>query len=552
MKLIECVPNFSEGRDRSVIDALAEAIKTVEGVQLLEVDSGADANRSVFTFVGPPEQVAEAAFRAIAVARERIDMRRHQGAHPRLGACDVCPLVPLRGVDMAECVKLARALGRRVAEELGIPVYLYAEAAGRPERRALDEVRRGEYESLPQRLSDPFWKPDFGRLAGCEKTGATIIGARNFLIAVNFNLNTESRSLAQDIALDIREAGRVLKDKKGNILRRRDGTPRKKPGRFRCVKAIGWTLAEKRLAQVSVNLTDFSVTPLAELFEEVCRQAEKRGARCTGTEIVGLVPLECLLEAGRYFARKSGRSPGLPEERLIEIASRSLGLSDLEPFDPRRRIIEYRLEQRRPLIEASLRGFVDELSSDSPAPGGGSAAAACGALAAALCAMVGNVTFGKKAYQKAWPQMVEVAVEAQETKEALLRAVDDDTRAFTGVMAAMKLKGQGPAVEEEKIRAIRGAVAVPREVLRQIERLLPLMKKALLEGNRQAVSDAAVATACARAAAWGAWYNVLTNLGQLAPERAAGQRREAEKLFHTIKRGLKELEELAEKILQRG
>lgn len=522
MKLVECVPNFSEGRDRGVIDAVSGAIAAVEGVELLDVDPGADTNRTVVTFLGPPQAVAEAAFRGIARAAELIDMRTHRGAHARMGATDVCPFVPVSEVEMDECVELARELGQRVAADLGIPVYLYEEAATRPERRNLAAVRRGEYEGLAAKLEDPAWQPDFGEARFNPQAGATVIGAREFLIAYNFNLNTRDTRIANRIAWAIREAGR-----KGV------------PGKFEHVKAVGWYMDDFDCAQVSMNLTNYRKTPLAEVFDEVCRQAETHGVRCTGSELVGLMPKACLLEAGRHYLRKANKSAGVPEPELIRLAVQSLGLSELYPFDPDKKIIEHRIPDPRPLAAMPLGAFCDETSTGSPAPGGGSVAALCGALGAALASMVGQLTAGKKGFERVDARMKELCEEAQAHKDALVRAVDDDTRAFDRIMQAFRLtkktEDQKTARKQAIADATRGAIEVPLGVLRRLPPVARLAREAACDGNPNSLSDAGVAGLCARAAADGAWYNVLINLQGLddaAYERTV--RNEADRLVGEV------------------
>jgi len=393
MKLVECVPNFSEGRDINKIQAITREIETTAGVKLLDVDPGDSTNRTVVTFIGTPEAVLDAAFKAIKKAAEVIDMRTHKGAHSRIGATDVCPFVPVSGVTMADCVKLAHDLGRRVADELEIPVYFYEEAALKPERRNLAHIRAGEYEGLPEKLKDPNWIPDCGGAAFNPRSGATVIGAREFLIAYNINLNTRDRKLAGEIALNIRESGRAQRDPEGNIIRDASGNTAKIPGRFPHVKAVGWYIEDYGIAQISINFTNYKITPIHRVFDEAGRESEKLGLRVTGSELVGLIPKEALLAAGRHYLEKQGKSPGVPEEELIRIAALSLGLSDVAPFDPNKKIIEYQfIEAGRLLVQKSLREFANELSMDSPAPGGGSASALCGALSAALSSMVANLT----------------------------------------------------------------------------------------------------------------------------------------------------------------
>jgi glutamate formiminotransferase/formiminotetrahydrofolate cyclodeaminase len=517
MKLVECVPNFSEGRDKEKIQAITREIETTAGVKLLDVDPGESTNRTVVTFIGLPDAAAEAAFKAIRKAAELIDMRRHKGAHSRIGATDVCPFVPVSGVTMEDCVKLAHEFGRRVASELGIPVYFYEEAALKPERRNLANIRAGEYEGLAEKLKDPEWAPDCGEPVFPAKSGATVIGAREFLIAYNINLNTRDRKLANEIALNIRESGRAQRDKGGNILRDETGNALKVPGRFPHVKAVGWYIEDYGIAQVSINFTNYKITPVHSVFDEVVFQAEKLGVRVTGSELVGLIPKEALLAAGRHYLEKQGKSPGVPEEELIRTAVLSLGLNDIVPFDPRKKVIEYQFEEHKKLlIQKSLRKFADELSMDSPAPGGGSAAALCGALSAALTSMVANLTVGKKGYEKAWKEMKQAAVRAQQLKDDYLRLVDLDTEAFTKVIDAHRLAKATEEQKNERDAALKAATEeatrIPLEVLEKSVELLKLAKKAAQKGNRNSLSDAGVAALTARAAAEGAFYNVCINL----------------------------------------
>ncbi len=528
MKLVECVPNFSEGRDTEKIRAITCEIETVPGVKLLDVDPGASTNRTVVTFIGAPEAVKEAAFRAIAKAAEVIDMRAHRGAHPRMGATDVCPFVPVSGVTMEDCVRLAEELGARVASELSIPVYLYEAAARKPERRNLAAVRAGEYEGLAEKVKDPRWAPDFGQAAFNHKSGATIIGAREFLIAYNFNLNTRDRKLANEIALSLRESGRAGRDKDGNIVKDARGNTVKVPGKFKEVKSVGWYVEDYGIAQVSVNFTNYRTTPVHVVFDEAVRLAGKLGLRVTGSELVGLIPKEALLMAGRYYFEKQGKSPGVPEEELIGMAVRSLGLSDVVPFEPEKKIIEYQV--RAPglaLVGMTLRGFADELSMDSPAPGGGSVAALCGALSAALASMVANLTVGKKGYEAVRGDMIATAVRAQALKDALLDAVDADTRAFNKVMEAFRLPKTTPEQAEEKDRAVeeanKEATLVPLDVLEKAVEAVGLAKAAAAKGNKNSVSDAGVAGLTGQAAGEGAYYNVLINLAGIKDAKFSDQ-----------------------------
>ncbi len=514
-KLVECVPNFSEGRDRAVIDAITGVIAGVSGATLLDVDPGAATNRTVVTVAGPPEAVLEAAFLAIRKAAELIDMRKHQGAHPRQGATDVCPFVPISGLSVEECVVLAQRLGERVGRELAIPVYLYEAAATRPERRSLADIRVGEYEALEGKLQRPEWKPDYGPATFNARAGATVIGVRPFLIAYNINLNCPDDKIAKEIGLSIREKGRAERDGAGQKKRSTSGELQRVPG-LPCCRATGWFIAEYRRAQVTMNLTDYHVTPIHVAFDRVDELAREHGARITGSEIVGLVPKEALLLAGRHYLRKQGRSTGVSERKLCELAALSLGLDDVAPFDPQQKVIEHRVAAARRLAGLSVDGFVDELASDSPAPGGGSVAALAASMSAGLSAMVAALTHGKKGYAEFYPLMEEVGVEAQAAKDALLAAVDDDTAAFDRVMAAMRLPKASEAQKAARQAALEAAnqdaTLVPLGVLERCPRLLELAAIVAEKGNQNSLSDAGVAGLAARAGAVGAYYNVLINL----------------------------------------
>ena len=527
MPIVECVPNFSEGRNQAVIDQITRAIGAVEGVTLLDVDPGAATNRTVVTFVGEPEAVLEGAFQGIAMAAQVIDMRLHTGEHARMGATDVCPFVPVSGITMEECAELARRLGKRVAEELNIPVYLYEAAASTPERTNLADIRKGEYEGLAAKLKDPKWAPDFGQPVFNAKSGATVTGAREFLIAYNVNLNTRDRRLANDIAFSVREMGRAKRDAQGEILRHPDGTSIKIPGRCKAVKGIGWFIEEYDRAQVSMNLVDMNVTPPHLAFDVTEEEAQKRGVRVTGSELVGLIPLQAMVDAGRHYLKKQGRSTGIPVRQIVETAIQSLGLRELGPFDPDEKIIEFRLAREgeaKKLVSRTVTGFVDELSTDSPAPGGGSVAALCGGLAAALAGMVANLTVGRAGQEDVWARMAEIADQAQAAKDLMLQAVDDDTNAFNAVMAAIRMKAATPEEMEAKNAALRdanrGATLVPLSVLEATPAILELAKETAEHGNPNSVSDAGVAGLAARACAEGAYYNVLINLGGITGDEA--------------------------------
>lgn len=524
MKLVECVPNFSEGRDLENIKAITKEIESTSKVTLLDVDPGESTNRTVVTFIGRPEGVKEAAFKAIKKAAEVIDMCKHKGAHSRIGATDVCPFVPVSGVTMAECVKLAEELGERVANELGIPVYLYEEAAKKPERRNLSNIRIGEYEGLSEKLKDPEWIPDYGKAVFNPKAGATVIGAREFLIAYNINLNTRDRKLAHQIALNLRESGRAKKDKHGKIIRDENGKAIKIPGKFKELKAVGWYIEDYGIAQISINFTDYKTSPPHLVFEEAIKEASKLGLRVTGSELVGLIPKEALLMAGKYYLKKQGKSPGVPEEELIRVAVFSLGLNDVAPFDPKKKIIEYQFKEfENSLLNLNLREFANELSMDSPAPGGGSTAALCGALSSSLSSMVSNLTVGKEGYEKVQNKVKRLASEAQMLKDRLLKAVDLDTVAFNSVMDAFKLPKKTDKQKEERNTAIEmatiEATQVPLGVLEDCVEALKLARKAALNGNKNSISDAGVAGLAAQAGAEGAYYNVMINLPGIQEEK---------------------------------
>jgi glutamate formiminotransferase/formiminotetrahydrofolate cyclodeaminase len=516
MKLVECVPNFSEGRDAAVIEQIASEIRSTEDVKLLDVDPGRDTNRTVVTFIGTPEGVLEAAFKAIAKAASLIDMRAHQGAHARLGATDVCPFVPVSGVTMEECAELARKLGARVGAELGIPVYLYEEAAADPKRKNLAHIRQGEYEGLAEKLKDREWRPDFGPAEFNPRSGATVIGAREFLIAYNINLNTRDVRIAREIAFDIREKGRAKKDASGAVLRDERGETIFTLGAFKACKAVGWYMENFGRAQISINLVNYKITPPHLVFDECCRLAERHGARVTGSELVGLIPLEAMLQAGRHYLAKQGKTAGVPEGELIHIAVLSLGMSDLYPFEREKKIIEYQFRTEGALVGMKVSAFIDVLSTDAPAPGGGSVASLCGALSGALSSMVAALTHGKKGYEGAFEELEKTGARAQALKDEFLADVDRDTAAFNRVMDAMRLpkatdadkKARAAAVEE----ATKGATLVPLAVLRRSLEAARLAKSVVERGNKNSISDGGVAALTARSAAEGAYLNVRINL----------------------------------------
>ncbi len=534
-RIIECVPNFSEGRDRAVIDQITAAITSVSGVKLLDVDPGEATNRTVVTFVGEPDAVLEAAFRGVKRASELIDMRHHKGAHPRMGATDVCPLIPISGITLEECAELARQLGKRIGEELQIPVYAYEAAAFTPERRNLAVCRRGEYEALPERMVGSE-APDFGARPfdeGVARTGATAVGARDFLIAVNYNLNTTSTRRANAIAFDVREKGRPMREGNpitGKIIKDEKGNPIMKPGTLKACKAIGWYIDEYQIAQVSMNLTNISVTPLHVAFDEVCRAAQARGVRVTGTEIVGLIPKRALIEAGRYFLEKQQRSTGIAESEIIRIAIKSMGLDDLKPFNPEEKIIEYMLEaenKQQGLVDMTCTGFALETASESPAPGGGSISAYMGALGAALGTMVANLSSHKAGWDERWKEFSDWADQGQSLIKELLYLVDEDTAAFNKIMAVFSMP---KSTDEEKAARAQAmeeatlyATQVPLRTIKTAYAAFPLVKAMAEEGNPNSVSDAGVGALSLRSAVMGAALNVKINAAGLKDRATAEQ-----------------------------
>jgi glutamate formiminotransferase/formiminotetrahydrofolate cyclodeaminase len=521
-QLIECVPNFSEGRDMTVIKQITDEIEKIEGVKLLDVDPGAATNRTVVTMVGTPDEVIEAAFVAIKKAAEVIDMRHQKGEHPRFGATDVCPLVPVANIKMEETVVYARKLAERIGNELKIPVYCYENAAFAEERRNLATCRSGEYEGLKEKLRDPQWKPDFGpaefneRVAG---SGVTAVGARDFLVAFNVNLNTTSTRRANAIAFDVRERGRTKREGNpvtGKIVKDDQGTPIMIPGSLKEVKAIGWFIEEYDVAQISMNLTNISITPVHIAYDEVWKKAEARGIRVTGSELVGLIPLEAMLEAGRYFLRKQKRSVGVDNDELLRIAIKSMGLDDLKPFDPKERIIEYLLESHdKKLVDMSLKAFANETASESPAPGGGSIAAYAGVLGVSLGTMVANLSAHKRGWDDRWEEFSDWASQGQKYKDELLRLVDEDTSAFNKIMDAFGFPNKTEEEKEERKVAIENAskyaMEIPFKVMETAYDSMKVMKAMADFGNPNSVSDAGVGALCALAAVEGAFLNVKIN-----------------------------------------
>jgi len=519
-QIIECVPNFSEGRNLFIIKQITDEIEAIEGVRLLNVDPGKATNRTVVTFVGTPNQVIEAAFQAIKKASEIIDMSKHSGEHPRMGATDVCPLIPISGISMEETAEYARKLAKRVGDELSIPAYLYEAAAIIPGRNNLSEIRSGEYEGFFKKIHLPEWKPDFGPVQMNEKAGATVIGARDFLIAFNVNLNTTSVRRANSIAFDVRERGRVKREGDsvtGKIVKDEHGNQVYIPGSLKSVKAIGWFIEEYGIAQISMNLTNIRDTPVHIAFDEVCKKAENRGIRVTGSELVGLLPLSCLLDAGRYFLEKQQRSTGVSETELIKIAVKSMGLDELGPFEPEKRVIEYLLKDAsdEKLVNMSLKAFADETSSESPAPGGGSISAYVGALGIALAGMVANLSSHKRGWDNRWKEFSDVAEKAESLKKQLIHMVDEDTRAFNKIMDAFGLPNGSPDEKTARKVAIQAAtlyaIEVPFKVMQLSAATLDIIQQMAEHGNPNSVSDAGVGALCARTAVLGAWLNVKIN-----------------------------------------
>lgn len=528
-KIIECVPNFSEGRDMEIIKQITDQVESVDGVKLLNVDPGDATNRTVVTFVGEPEAVIEAAFRAIRKAGEVIDMRGHHGEHPRIGATDVCPLIPIANVTMEECAEYARKLAERVGSEAGIPVYCYEAAAFTPQRRNLAVCRAGEYEGIQKKLSDPEWKPDFGPSEYSEsvaRTGISVIGARDFLVAINYNLNTTSTRRANAIAFDVREKGRKMREGgklTGKVLVDENGNEMWQPGTLKGCKAIGWFIKEYGIAQVSMNVTDINTTPVHIAFDEVCAKAAARGLRVTGSELVGLVPKKVLIDAGNYYLAKQQRSLGIPEEEVIKIAVKSLGLDDLKPFDPKEKVIEYLMEADNAgderLVDMTCTGFANETASESPAPGGGSISAYCGALGAALGTMVANLSAHKPGWDDKWEYFSNWAVKGQRIKDTLLHLVDEDTVSFNKIMEAFGLPKTTDAEKAARKKAIQEATIyaaqVPYKTMEAAYSAYEVVEAMVKDGNPNSITDAGVGALCIRTAVYGAYLNVMINAASI-------------------------------------
>ena len=523
-QIVECVPNFSEGRDMGTIKQITDIIESIDGIKLLDVDPGKDTNRTVVTFAGSPDAVAEASFRSVKKASELIDMTKHHGAHPRMGATDVCPFIPVSGISMEETIVLAQKVAERIGNELGIPVYCYENAATNPERRNLANCRSGEYEGLRKKLSDPVWKPDFGPSEFNERSGATAVGARDFLVAFNVNLNTTSTRRANAIAYDVREKGRPAREGNtatGKVVRDENGEKVMIPGSLKSVKAIGWYIEEYGIAQISMNLTNIAVTPVHIAFDEVCRKAEARGVRVTGSELVGLIPLKALLDAGRYYLAKQQRSTGVSDDELIRIAVRSMGLNDIHPFKPEEKIIEFVIGEisERKLIDMNLKAFMDETASESPAPGGGSVSAYLGALGIALGTMVANLSAHKRGWDDRWQEFSDWAEKGKAIQNSLLQLVDEDTKAFNNIMEAFSLPKKSE--EEKKMRdnavqeTTKNATLVPLKVMEIAYSGFDLINAMVENGNPNSITDAGVGALAIRSCIRGAFLNVRINASGL-------------------------------------
>ena len=523
-QLIECVPNFSEGRDMNIIKQITDEIEKVEGAKLLDVDPGAATNRTVVTIVGTPDEVCEAAFRAVKKASEIIDMRKHKGEHPRMGATDVCPLVPVSNITMDETVEYARKLAKRIGTELEIPIFCYENAAFAEERKNLATCRSGEYEGMAEKLKTPRWKPDFGPAELNVKAGVTAVGARDFLVAFNVNLNTTSTRRANSIAFDVRERGRSKREGNpitGKIVKDENGKPVMIPGSLKCVKGIGWFIEEYGIAQISMNLTNISVTPVHIAFDETCKKAEARGIRVTGSELVGLIPLQAMLDAGKYFLHKQERSLGVSQDELLKIAAKSMGLDDLKPFNPKEKIIEFILQgdDKNKLIDMNLAEFVDETASESPAPGGGSISAYVGSLGISLATMVANLSSHKRGWDERWEEFSDWAEKGQKLKDELLHLVDEDTNAFNKIMDAFGLPKKSAEEKVARAQAIEDAskyaIEIPFKVMQKSLDSMQIIKAMAEIGNPNSVSDAGVGALCARSAVMGAYLNVKINASGL-------------------------------------
>ncbi|MES2618194.1 MAG: glutamate formimidoyltransferase [Bacteroidota bacterium] len=529
-QIIECVPNFSEGNDPNIIKQITNAIESVEGVMLLHVDMGKATNRTVVTFAGEPAAVVEAAFLGIQKAAELIDMRHHKGEHPRMGATDVCPLVPVSNISMEECAKWAIQLGKKVGSDLKIPVYLYEEAQPNKERSNLSIIRAGEYEGFSEKIKQKEWQPDFGPAELPLKHGATVIGARDFLIAFNINLNTKSTRIANRIAFDVREAGRVLREGNpitGKIVKDANGEDVRVPGTLKAVKAIGWYIEEYGMAQISMNLINYKITSVHQAFDEVCKKGEERGVRITGSELVGLVPLQPILDAGKYYLAKQGRSIGVSNEELIDIAIQSMGLNQLGAFNPKERIIEYVLDNKsqKRLIDMTVKAFVNETASESPAPGGGSVSALCAAMGVSLGAMVANLSADKRGWESRTAEFSDWAVKGQQLKEELLYLIDEDTNSFNAIMLALQLPKNTDEEKKARVDALENAsiyaTEIPLRTMKVAYKCIDILKYMVENGNPNSITDAGVGLLCIKTAVRGAYFNVMVNAKGLATKDKA-------------------------------
>lgn len=540
-QIVECVPNFSEGQNPDIIKQITDSIQEVEGVMLLHVDMGKATNRTVVTFAGEPAKVVEAAFNAISKAAELIDMRNHKGEHPRMGATDVCPLVPVSGISMEECAEWSKKLAERVGNELKIPVYLYEEAQINKNRSNLSVIRGGEYEGFAEKIKIPEWKPDFGPTELPLKHGATVIGARDFLIAYNINLNTKSTRIANRIAFDVREAGRVKREGNpitGKVVNDENGEPIRIPGTLKAVKAIGWYIEEYGMAQISMNLINYKITSVHKAFDEVCSKADERGVRVTGSELVGLVPLQPLLDAGKHYLEKQGRSKGVSEAELIEIAVQSLGLNQLGDFVPEERIIEYVLrdKSKKRLVDMTVTAFINETASESPAPGGGSVSALCAAIGVGLGSMVANLSAEKRGWEDKTSEFSAWAEKAQEIKEELIYLIDEDTNAFNGIMNAFQLPKNTEEEKSDRSAAIEAAsiyaTEIPLKTMQVAYRSIDILKEMVEKGNPNSITDAGVGLLCIKTAVRGAYFNVLVNAkGLKTKDKATAMANEAKALL---------------------
>ncbi len=563
-RIIECVPNFSEGRNMQIIKQITDEIEKIEGVKLLNVDPGAATNRTVVTFVGSPEQVSEAAFVAIKKAGEIIDMRNHHGEHPRMGATDVCPFIPIAGISMEETSEYARKLAKRVGEELQIPVFCYESAAYTPERKNLANCRSGEYEGLAKKFQDPNWRPDFGPSdfnGDVARTGATAIGARDFLVAINYNLNTTSTRRANAVAYDVREKGRKMREGNqitGKVVKDENGKDRWIPGTLKGCKAIGWFIEEYGIAQVSMNVTNITQTPVHVAFDEVTAKAAERGLRVTGSEIVGLIPKKVLIEAGKHYLAKQQRSAGISEEEIIKIAIKSMGLDDLKPFDPQEKVIEYLMEQGKEpkLINMTCKAFANETASESPAPGGGSISAYMGSLGAALGAMVANLSSHKAGWDDRWEYFSDWAVKGQSVMNELLYLVDEDTNSFNKIMEAFSLPKESEQQKEARTSAIQAATLyateIPLRTMKVANSAFELIETMVREGNPNSISDAGVGALCLRSAIFGAYMNVKINSADLKDRTVADKMiSEATEIYNSAARKEKEITDAVLKSLEK-